>query len=118
MSNVSVRVAEDLPIPHERTRGLKGNLMNHFMQVNKELWLILTVFAIAWVVNRVIQSQRLMLSFYTVPTIFSAYFFGRRHATMTAVFSVLVVGGVAYSNPKLFEPAVVAPFDRAFDMGV
>src|SRR5258705_5663258 len=104
MSNISVRVVEDLPVPHDRPRGIKGNLMNHFMQVNKELWLILTVFLIAWVVNRVIHSQRLMLSFYTIPTIFSAYFFGRRHATMTAVFSVLVVGSVAYSNPTLFNP--------------
>ena len=64
-------------------------------------------------VNVVVSSQRLMLSFYTLPTLFSAYFFGRRHATMTAIFSALVVGGVAYSNPKLFEPAVVAPFDYA-----
>jgi len=37
---------------------------------------------------------------------------------MTALFSVLVVGGVAYSNPTLFEPLAVSPFDRWFDMAV
>jgi HD-GYP domain-containing protein (c-di-GMP phosphodiesterase class II) len=118
MRDLTVRVMEDLPVPHDKLRGMKGNVMTMFMQVNKELWLILTVFAIAYIVNKVVSSQRLMLSFYTLPTLFSAYFFGRRHAIMTSVFSVLVVGGVAYSNPTLFEPAVTAPFDRWFDMGV
>src|ERR1022692_291959 len=118
MRDLTVRVMEDLPVPHDEPRGMRGNMMSMFMQVNKELWLILTVFLIAFIVNKVVSSQRLMLSFYTLPTLFSAYFFGRRHAIMTAVFSVLVVGSVAYSNPTLFEPAVTAPFDRWFDMAV
>src|ERR1022692_513087 len=118
MRDLTVRVMEDLPVPHDEPRGMRGNMMSMFMQVNKELWLILTVFLIAYIVNKVVSSQRLMLSFYTLPTLFSAYFFGRRHAIMTAVFSVLVVGSVAYSNPTLFEPQVTAPFDRWFDMAV
>jgi HD-GYP domain-containing protein (c-di-GMP phosphodiesterase class II) len=118
MRDLSVRVMDNLPVQHDKPRGMRGNIMATVMQVNKELWLILTVFAIALIVNLVVSSQRLMLSFYTLPTLFSAYFFGRRHATMTAVFSALVVGGVAASNPRLFEPAVTQPFDRWFDMGV
>jgi len=118
MGNLTVRVMEDLPVPHDRVQGRKGDLLNQFMQVNKELWLILTVFLIAWVVNHLVSSQRLTLSFYTLPTLFSAYFFGRRHAVMTAVFSGLVVAVVAYTNPTLFEPQVTAPFDRWFDMSV
>src|SRR5437016_6167522 len=94
MRDLSVRVVEDISLPR-RSKNIPGSLMDHFMQVNKELWLILTVFLIAFIVNRVVSSQRLMLSFYTLPTLFSAYFFGRRHATMTAVFSVLVVASVA-----------------------
>jgi putative nucleotidyltransferase with HDIG domain len=91
-------------------------LARRVLEVNKELWLILTVFAIALVLNLVVSSQRLMLGFYTLPTIFSAYFFGRRHATMTAVFSTLVVCGVAYSNPTLFQPSAATAFDRWFDI--
>jgi putative nucleotidyltransferase with HDIG domain len=92
-------------------------LVTEFLLVNKELWLILTVFLIAWFLNKVVSS-RLMLGFYTLPTLYSAYFLGRRHAMMTAVFSSLVVIGVAKTNPLLFEPLVNSPFDRWFDLGV
>ncbi len=118
MPNLTVRVMEDLPVPRDQVQRRRGDLLQQFMQVNKELWLILTVFAIAFVVNHVVSSQRLTLSFYTLPTLFSAYFFGRRHAVMTAIFSGMVVAVVAYTNPTLFEPQVTAPFDRWFDMGV
>jgi putative nucleotidyltransferase with HDIG domain len=35
--------------------------------------------------------------------LFSAYYYGRRHATMTAVASVLLVVLVTFVNPKMFE---------------
>jgi putative nucleotidyltransferase with HDIG domain len=59
--------------------------------VNKELWLVLSMFIIALVLNLVIDTQRMMLSFYTLPTLGSAYLYGRRHATLTAFASVLMV---------------------------
>jgi len=31
-----------------------------------------------------VASQRMALVFYFLPTLYSAYYFGRRHATMTA----------------------------------
>jgi putative nucleotidyltransferase with HDIG domain len=58
---------------------------------NKELWLILSMFIIALILNFVVDSQRMMLSFYTLPTLGSAYLYGRRHATLTALASVLLV---------------------------
>ena len=61
-------------------------------RVNKELWLILSIFAIALVTNHLLDSQRMLLSFYAWPTLGSAYFYGRRHATLTAFASVLIVG--------------------------
>lgn len=118
MRDLTVRAMEELPVPHDKPMGMRGSFMSMLMRVNKELWLVLTVFLIAFIVNKVISSQRLVLSFYTLPTIFSAYFLGRRHAIMTSIFSALVVCGVAYSNPTLFEPAVTSPLDRWFDMAV
>ena len=66
-------------------------LFQHFERVNKELWLILSTFVIALILNLVLDSQRMMLSFYTLPTLGSAYLYGRRHATFTAFASVLLV---------------------------
>jgi putative nucleotidyltransferase with HDIG domain len=60
-------------------------------QVNKELWLVFSMFLIALLLNEVVDTQRMMLSFYTLPTLGSAYLYGRRHATLTALASVLLV---------------------------
>ena len=65
--------------------------MRALERVNKELWLILSMFIIAMLLNVIVDSQRMMLSFYTLPTLGSAYLYGRRHATFTAFASVLLV---------------------------
>src|SRR5882757_11408663 len=59
--------------------------------VNKELWLVLSMFIIALALNLALDTQRMMVSFYTLPTLGSAYLYGRRHATFTAFASVLLV---------------------------
>jgi putative nucleotidyltransferase with HDIG domain len=63
-------------------------------QVNKELWVILSIFSIALLLNQVIASQRMVLSLYVLPTIASSYLYGRRHGTLTALASVLMVAGL------------------------
>jgi len=60
-------------------------------QVNKELWVILSLFAIALLLNELLVSQRMVMSFYALPTVLSAYLYGRRQATLTALASVLLV---------------------------
>jgi putative nucleotidyltransferase with HDIG domain len=65
--------------------------MRNFEKVNKELWLILSMFIIALALNYVVDARRMMLSFYSLPTLGSAYFYGRRHATFSAFASVLLV---------------------------
>jgi hypothetical protein len=60
-------------------------------EVNKELWLLLSLFGICLLLNLVVDGQRMVLSFYTLPTLGSAYLYGRRHATLTAFGSVLLV---------------------------
>jgi hypothetical protein len=52
------------------------------------------------VMNYLLASQRMLLGLYTLPTLFSAYFFGRRHATLTAFASVLIVSIAIYYNPS------------------
>jgi putative nucleotidyltransferase with HDIG domain len=78
-------------------------LFRHFERVNKELWLILSMFLIALLLNRVLDSQRMMLSLYTVPTLGSAYLYGRRHATLTALASVLLVGLLTATTPGMLR---------------
>src|SRR6187455_757976 len=75
-------------------------------RVNKELWVVLSLFAIALLLNQVIAAQRMVLSFYVLPTIASAYFYGRRHGTLTAFASVLlVVGLLLFRNSVNGAPA-------------
>ena len=71
-------------------------------QTNKELWLILSMFVIVLVLNEVIDAQRMVLGFYTLPTVASAYVYGRRHATLTALASVLLVVLLTMVTPGLF----------------
>ena len=85
---------------------IKGKLE----EVNKELWLVLSLFIIAVTLNFAVGSQRMVLGFYTLPTLGSAYLYGRRHATLTALASVLLVVLLVYFNPVLSETAEAAIF--------
>ena len=86
-------------------RTFLARLRREFEQVNKELWLILSLVVIAALLNSMVTSQRMLLGFYTLPTVASAYFFGRRHATLTAFASVLLVVYMRLQNPNLFGGA-------------
>lgn len=66
-------------------------IVHKFAEVNKELWIILSLLAIVLVMNYFLSGQKLVLGLYTIPTIISAYAFGRRHAMLTAFASILVV---------------------------
>ena len=70
-------------------------------EVNKELWVLLSLFAICLLVNLVVDGQRMVLSFYKLPTLAAAYYYGRRHATLTALGSVLLVVLMTWYNPVL-----------------
>ncbi len=72
-----------------------------FAEVNRELWLVFSLFLIAALCNFLIDSHGMLLSFYTFPTLFSAYHYGRRHASLTALASVLLVVLVTFVNPNL-----------------
>lgn len=70
--------------------------ISRFAEVNKEWWLLLSLFVIAALLNAFGGINNMLLGLYVLPTLFSAYFFGQRHATLTALASIfLVVLGLA-----------------------
>src|SRR6185437_1683915 len=89
-------------------------------QVNNELWLLLSIFVLAVLLNTLLDSHRMLLGLYTLPTLFSAYVYGRRHATLTALSSVLVVCLITHFNPELFgHKAAVLPIgEKWFEITV
>ena len=90
-------------------RSISVPLRDRLAEVNKELWLILSVVVIAAILNFLVAPHHILLGLYTLPTLFSAYFYGRRHATLTAVASVLVVILAVHSNSSLFAQPNKAP---------
>jgi putative nucleotidyltransferase with HDIG domain len=79
-----------------------ARIIRQLQEANKELWLLLMMFSILAALNYLVASDRMMLGLYVLPTVYSAYFRGRRHATLTALASVLLVVLVVYWNPRLF----------------
>jgi hypothetical protein len=87
-------------------------------KINPELWLLLFLVVIAAMLNFLVASQGIALVFYFLPTLFSAYYFGRRHATLTAFASVILVVMLTYLNPTMFSRRLELPFARWFDITV
>jgi integral membrane sensor domain MASE1 len=60
-------------------------------KIAKESILLLSLFLIAATVQFLAESLPMALCIYFLPTLYSAYYFGRRHATLTAFASVFLV---------------------------
>lgn len=83
---------------------MSGLQISRFAEVNKEWWLLLSLFVIAGLLNWYGGMNFMLLFLYVLPTLFSAYFFGQRHATLTAFASVfLVVLGLFFRHIFLSE---------------
>ncbi len=95
---------------------MKRIAVGRMVDVNKELWLIFSIFAIAGALNFLIASHRMVLGFYTLPTLFSAYWYGRRHAVLTAFGSLFVVILLGFVNPFMFNSTVVIPDEKWYDI--
>ncbi len=80
-------------------------ILRQLTEVNRELWLVLSLLVIAAIMNSLIAAHGMILSFYTLPTLFSAYFFGRRHAVLTSGASISLVVLVTWFNPQIFATA-------------
>lgn len=109
-----------LPAPIRLYEGLRNITpsLGRLEEVNKELWLLLSMFSLGLLFNYLVASERMVLSFYTFPTLLSAYAYGRRHATLTAFASVLIVVLMTMYRPVLVAPNQVAALwlDRWLDV--
>src|ERR1019366_5318217 len=99
---------------------------NQMSKFAKESILLLSLFLIAATVQFYAESLPMALCFYFLPTLYSAYYFGRRHATLTAfasVFLVVLLNFVnnlipAFNNLIPVHRAVALPQERLFDFAI
>lgn len=84
---------------------MKGKWISRLADINKELLLIFSIIAAAGVVNFFVAGQRLVLTFYNIPTLLAAYYFGRRRAVEAALASILFVVWMNVMNPKVLGGA-------------
>jgi hypothetical protein len=75
--------------------------MSYVTGVSKELWLIFSIVASAGMFTYFIGGQRLILTFYNIPTFFAAYYLGRRRAVEAALGSILFVIWIDLMNPTI-----------------
>jgi putative nucleotidyltransferase with HDIG domain len=80
---------------------LKRKWISRLGDINKELLLILSIIGAAGIVNFFIAGQRLVLTFYNLPTLLAAYYFGRRRAVEAAVASILFVVWMNLMKPTV-----------------
>ncbi len=75
--------------------------------------IILSMLGVAWVLSSTIAPQQLVLGFCTLPTILSAYYFGRGKAILTACANIFLAGMIAYLNPTWIEQFNLAGLDSS-----
>jgi putative nucleotidyltransferase with HDIG domain len=112
MASPASTVLRLLSLPPAESQVAMKPALGRLEEVNKELWVVLSLFVICLLLNFLVESQRMVLSFYTLPTLVSAYLYGRRHATLTAFASVLLVTLMTTSNLVVFSangPATTPP---------
>jgi HD-GYP domain-containing protein (c-di-GMP phosphodiesterase class II) len=88
-------------------------------KIAKESVLLLSLFLIAALVQFFAQSLPMALCFYFLPTLYSAYHFGRRHATLTAFASVFLVVLLDFLNNMMPGHRVLSlPGERLFNFAI
>lgn len=88
-------------------------------KLTKELGLLLSLFLIAAILQSFAQSLPMALCFYFLPTLYSAYYFGRRHATLTAFACVFLVVLLDFLNNLLpGHRALMLPQERLFNLAI
>jgi putative nucleotidyltransferase with HDIG domain len=79
----------------------KKHWITGIADINKELLLILSIVASAGIINLLIAGQRMALTVYNLPTLFAAYYFGRRRAVEASVASILLVLWMHILHPSV-----------------
>src|SRR5580698_7324219 len=88
-------------------------------KIAKESILLMSLFLIAALVQFFAQSLPMALCFYFLPTLYSAYYFGRRHATLTAFACIFLVVLLDFLNNLMPTHRVLAlPQERLFNFAI
>jgi hypothetical protein len=88
-------------------------------KIAKEIILLLSLLLIAATVQFFAQSLPMALCFYFLPTLYSAYYFGRRHATLTAFACVFIVVLLDFINNLMPAHRVLTlPGERLFNFAI
>jgi hypothetical protein len=85
----------------DRVGRVMSFMQRSWRRTNAEWLLLLVLFGLAGLLDSVPTSGRVVLNLFYVPAAASAYLFGRRHATLTAFGSVLIVLVLAHTNPDI-----------------
>lgn len=72
------------------------------VDIDKELIIILLLVGLVCFIYFFIVNQRAFLNVFYLPVLLGAYFFGKRYAIVSSVFSVVIVGLLAYLVPQSF----------------
>jgi len=89
----------------ERGSGNKGKNMEEFKQLilkHFEKLLVSVILLAAFAGTYLIDEKSIVLNFYYLPVLFSAYFLGRRMGVLTAIFSILAVLIWVFLFPQRF----------------
>jgi len=88
-------------------------------KIAKESLLLASLFLIAAMVQFFAESLPMALCFYFLPTLYSAYYFGRRHATLTAFACVFLVVLLDFLNNLMPAHRVLSlPGERLFNFAI
>ena len=88
-------------------------------KIAKESVLLLSLLLIAATLQFFAQSLPMALCFYFLPTLYSAYFFGRRHATLTAFACIFLVVLLDFLNNLMPGHRVLSlPGERLFNFAI
>jgi len=78
---------------------VKRPFLEQLAETNKEFLLSFSIIAFAGIINFFVVGQGLILTFYNIPTMFAAYYYGRKRALQTAIASILVICWLNLMNP-------------------
>lgn len=81
---------------------LKKQIPKDGFNIDKELIIILLLVGLVGFIYFFVVNQRAFLNVFYLPVLLGAYFFGKRYAIVSSVFSVVVVGLLAYFVPQSF----------------
>jgi len=93
----------------------RKNLAKYF-RVDKELIIVFFLVAVTGIVFFFVPNQSDFLNFFYLPVLIGAYFFGKRYATHSALFSIILVSLIAYYYPSTFTLHMTGELYRWLDI--